>query len=92
MPGVWILTPREGGPIRLSCCTEYVACHSSPEAGRAVYPTIVQVSFVIGGRHVKVSSPKMEGEPGEALPPWQTMYAGHHDNLVGPYTSNYLSK
>ena len=52
MPGAmrdWILPPREGGPIRLSCWTVYIACHgeaASPGAGRAVYPTLLEVSFI----------------------------------------------
>ena len=49
MPGAmrdWILPPREGGPNRLSCWTVYTACHgeaASPGAGRAVYPTLLEV-------------------------------------------------
>ena len=52
MPGAmrdWILPPREGGPIRLSCWTVYIACHgetASPGAGRAAYPTLLEVSFI----------------------------------------------
>ncbi len=48
MPGAirdWILPPREGGPIGLSCCTVHIACHgeaASPGVGRAVYPTILE--------------------------------------------------
>ena len=52
MPGAmrdWILPPREGGPIRLSCCTVHIACHgeaASPGAGCAVYPILLEVSFI----------------------------------------------
>ncbi len=41
-----ILPPWEGGPIRLSV---YIACRgkaASPGAGRAVYPTLLEVSFI----------------------------------------------
>ena len=46
MPGAmrdWILPPRGGGPIRLSCWSVYIASHgeaASPGAGRAVCPII----------------------------------------------------
>ena len=43
------LPPREGGPIRLSGWTVYIACHgeaASPGAGRAVYPTLLEISFI----------------------------------------------
>ena len=52
MPGAmrdWIFPPREGGPIRLSCWTVYIACHgeaASPRAGCAAYPTLLEVSFI----------------------------------------------
>ena len=50
MPCVMGFCPlaREG-PFRLSCCTVYIACHGEGAfagAGRAVYQTFLQVSFI----------------------------------------------
>ena len=85
MPGAmrdWILPPREGGPIRLSCCNVHIACHGeapSPERG-AAYPIPKKITprgffylsagvAVIGkiGRHV--TKKKLgESHPGKLTP------------------------